>query len=136
MGLKNWPCRPARSTDSDDHRVPESSGLLAESPASPLGITSSLRAGGSLRLPLSLRETIGQRAYGVKTRDNPRDNPDPAAARNLFIPGQQVSLPPSPRLFFTPSSLVSQGYHGVDLGGAARGDVAGEQRGQQKYGGD
>ena len=34
------------------------------------------------------------------------------------------------------SSFIAQGYHGIDLGGAARGDVARQQRGQQQNSGD
>src|SRR6266478_264701 len=34
------------------------------------------------------------------------------------------------------SLFVAQGHHRVNLSGAARGDVASEQRGEQKYGGD
>src|SRR5260370_7925765 len=106
-----------------------------------------LRVGGSLRLPPSLRKTIGQRRFSVKTRNNLEIGLSPKILRLrpcefgrsefskrwiVFLPrwrALELALLLSrrlPSLFSARKSLVAQAHHGIHLSRSPPGHVPSE----------
>src|ERR1700722_15310251 len=74
----------------------------------------------------------------IRDLATPDPNREEANLPELVCPQSETGLERSPldRLSLRRSLFVAQGHHGIDLSGAARRDVASEQRGEQKCGGD